>query len=441
VTSGSASVVAGGFCNSIGSFGICTTIGGGFCNTANGCNAFIGGGRGNSAANIGSISLGGCLNTTSGDYSNILGGRGNSIVVGVGGNPNCAVIAGGSGNQVNSITSFIGGGVANLVSPCGGVGVVGGGCTNLMCGRSSAILGGAFNTIFQCGFCSNILGGLRNGICTPNSTISGGYCNFIHNSTSVNAAFGSFIGGGVGNQTTGGTWNNTTNVWTVAPSSSNAGKFITIGGGFQNRVNCDYGVVAGGDSNVVCNTNSAVLGGSRNTSTGLGASVIGGVCNTASGNYSVASGNRSTASQRGERAHSSFIFAAVGDAQQEEYILGNKTTDATPANLFLDGTAATQRLLIASGTALQCTVMTFGIRSDGAQVASSYRYVVIKNVGGTTSIVHQSNIGQHFDAVAYAITISADDVNDALQIEVTGAVGETLRWVSYVTGNSIVYGV
>jgi hypothetical protein len=285
------------------------------------------------------------------------------------------------------------------------------------------------------------LGGLFNSICVPQSTISGGYCNFLHNNTSVNAAFGSTIGGGVGNQTTGGTWNNTTNLWTVAPTQSNAGKFITIGGGFQNRVNCDYGFIGGGDSNIVCGANSVVSGGSRNCATGQWASVVGGVCNTASGNYSVASGNSSNASQRGERAHSSFIFAAVGDAQQEEYVLGNKTTNATPANLFLDGTAATTRLLIASGSGLLCTVLTFGIRSDGGTVATSLDYVVIKNVGGTTTIVHQSNIKQHFDAGGYAITISADDTNDALQIQVTGAVGETIRWVSYVTGNAIVYGV
>jgi hypothetical protein len=184
-----------------------------------------------------------------------------------------------------------------------------------------------------------------------------------------------------------------------------------------------------------------VLGGARSTASGDGAAVLNGFCNTASGNYSVASGNQAVANQRAERAHSSFTFGTAGDAQQEEYILGNKTTNATPANLFLDGTVATQRLLIANGTGLLCTVLTFGIRSDGGQVATSYDYVVIKNVGGTTSIVHQNNISQHYDAGGYAITISADNTNDALQIAVTGAAGETIRWVSYVTGNSIVYGV
>ena len=41
---------------------------------------------------------------------------------------------------------------------------------------------------------------------------------------------------------------------------------------------------------------------------------------------------------------------------------------------------------------------------------------------------------------AYNVDITADDTNDALQVEVTGVASETLRWTIHIEGVEIVYG-
>jgi hypothetical protein len=68
--------------------------------------------------------------------------------------------------------------------------------------------------------------------------------------------------------------------------------------------------------------------------------------------------------------------------------------------------------------------------------------VAIKNVGGTTSLIGTvSTVGTDVeDDAAYDVAITADNTNDALQINVTGKTGEAIRWVASVDGVEIAYG-
>lgn len=83
-----------------------------------------------------------------------------------------------------------------------------------------------------------------------------------------------------------------------------------------------------------------------------------------------------------------------------------------------------------------------GIKSDGSAIANYVRRVVIKNVGGTTSLVGSvETIGTDIeDNASTDVVITADDTNDALQISVTGITAETWRWVAVVEGLEIAYG-
>jgi hypothetical protein len=148
-----------------------------------------------------------------------------------------------------------------------------------------------------------------------------------------------------------------------------------------------------------------------------------------------------SADRYGMRAGASGFFTSTGDAQAVQFVLRNKTTNATPTTLFLDGVST--RLTIPSGKALFAHVIIAGIRSDGVTAAHYQRKVGIKNVGGTTSLLdtQPSIIGTDFENTAgYDVTITADDTNDALQINVTGAASETIRWVAVVDGVEIRYG-
>jgi hypothetical protein len=68
------------------------------------------------------------------------------------------------------------------------------------------------------------------------------------------------------------------------------------------------------------------------------------------------------------------------------------------------------------------------------------RQVGIKNVGGTTSLVGTVNTIGTDEAAGTSIAITADDTNDALQINVTGVTSETWRWVAVVYGVELAYG-
>jgi hypothetical protein len=157
---------------------------------------------------------------------------------------------------------------------------------------------------------------------------------------------------------------------------------------------------------------------------------------TASGSYSTAWGFRSCASQYGQRSWANGSFTTLPNAQQVQYVLRNTTPNVTPLNLYLDGSA--EQISIKTNSVMLLNIYTIGIQTNGANVGSSQVYVVIKNVAGTTSIVHQQVIEQHFDAGALAITISANNTTDTLQIQVTGT-ANTMRWVSYVNGVELLY--
>ena len=162
--------------------------------------------------------------------------------------------------------------------------------------------------------------------------------------------------------------------------------------------------------------------------------------NTASGGTSLATGGSSLANRGGMHAHAFGAFAIVGDAQAVRFVMRRKTTDATPTTLMLEGSAA--RLTIPSGKVASLMCRICGIKSDGSAVANYVRRVVIKNVGGTTSLVGSvETIGTDIeDNASTDVAITADNTNDALQINVTGIAAETWRWVAVVEGLEIAYG-
>jgi len=135
------------------------------------------------------------------------------------------------------------------------------------------------------------------------------------------------------------------------------------------------------------------------------------------------------------------FLASAGGAQFVRLLLGIKTTNATPTNLSLD-TTTTLYATITSGKILFADILISGIKSDGSAAACYKRKVAIKNVAGTTALVGTvETIGTDIeDNAGTDVAITADDTNDALQINVTGIAAETWRWVAVVEGLEIAYG-
>ena len=196
--------------------------------------------------------------------------------------------------------------------------------------------------------------------------------------------------------------------------------------------------VAIGISNTANNAASVAIGES-NTSSNAASIALGYGCTASAPFGSRATGLWSKADRLSMRAHAAGHQGAIGDTQSVGFTVYGKTTNATPLTLTMYGST---RLTIPSGKILFADILISGIKSDGSEAACYKRKVAIKNVGGTTSLVGTvETMGTDIeDNASTDIAITADDTNDALQINVTGIAAETWRWVADVSGVELAYG-
>jgi hypothetical protein len=183
--------------------------------------------------------------------------------------------------------------------------------------------------------------------------------------------------------------------------------------------------------NSSCGNGSAAIGGSSSAgndafSGGFGATstntaiAIGRNAN-ASATFSVAVGYSITSSLRAQ--FNSAPFAAI--------YWGGQTTNNTATILNLDATA-TNRFTIAANTALIADIFIIARMSDNTKFLSARRSVAIyrDNANVTALIGNVQTLGndQSIGSPTWSISITADNTNEALQLEVTGATSETVNW-------------
>jgi hypothetical protein len=176
-----------------------------------------------------------------------------------------------------------------------------------------------------------------------------------------------------------------------------------------------------GNSNVTASAQSAVAIGECGNDAGATAVAAVAINGTASGVNStaiVASG----ANLRGQfltRPFSSVYW-------------GGQTTNATPLILNLDATA-TNRFTIAASTALAVDILLVARRSDTQDKwLVARRFLGIRRDGSNnTSLigsVQTLGVDQSDGSPSWTFALTADDTNEALQLEVTGAASETIQW-------------
>lgn len=117
-----------------------------------------------------------------------------------------------------------------------------------------------------------------------------------------------------------------------------------------------------------------------------------------------------------------FSGTVTGDAQRARFVLRNKTTTNAAVELFLDGSAT--RLTIPSGKTIGGTIQLCGASSGGEEAVHYIRQFLIRNRGGTTGLIGSiQTVGTDIEATglsACAVTLTADDTNDSLKVEVEG---------------------
>lgn len=208
-----------------------------------------------------------------------------------------------------------------------------------------------------------------------------------------------------------------------------AGRQNTIGSGGVNSA-------AFGSENSLTGTSGFVAGASNTVSGGYSAAV--GRLNTASGEYSSVSGIGANARHFSGRAFASGSFSVAGDCQFCETVSRVATTDATPTELAPNTNPVNRITMLAN------RVMSFETTITARRQASTDSAVFVRrglinrdNSNNTTLIGSVQTIGTDIGSNAgappagWSVAITADDTNEALKIEVTGAAATNIRWVAH----------
>lgn len=153
--------------------------------------------------------------------------------------------------------------------------------------------------------------------------------------------------------------------------------------------------------------------------------------------YELAQGDQSVIRIPGTVAIAHGRFGNPGDAQEGKYILRTHTVNNSFTELFLDGTAGTQRLQLPDDCTWSFQIQITAHRTDilDGHAGFTAKGVIYRQNGAittaiqggiTTDIVSRSN-------AQWNINILADNINGSLKITVRGENGKTIRWVAAVT--------
>jgi hypothetical protein len=267
------------------------------------------------------------------------------------------------------------------------------------------------------------------------NTVSGGSDNQAGDNTgTIGDRSHATVSGGSNNTASGA-------LATIGGGNGNtaSGSYSFIGGGVANVGGAAWAAVGGGTFNNVSNTGSTIAGGYQNTVSGFYSTVAGGRENNVPANLAtVPGGLKASASHYGEMAYASGAFATAGDAQTSTFVLRNTTADATPTELFLDGSAA--RLAIANNRVVTFDILVVGVNTASGDSAGYRLAGVARNIAGTTSLVGSPNkivLGEI--VAAWDVNATADDASDVLIVQVTGSAATNIRWVASARTVEVAY--
>jgi hypothetical protein len=171
------------------------------------------------------------------------------------------------------------------------------------------------------------------------------------------------------------------------------------------------------------------------TAVGTNAIAIGSGAN-ANGANSTAIGGGSSATLANSFALSSGSFATAGDAQRVDVLLRNITTTATATELFIDGTAGTQRFVLPNNSAVSFLILVTARRTDATGGSAGYKFEGVAHKDTTAAstaltgtptknVLGESNVG-------WDCNVTVDTTNGSLRIMVTGEAAKTIRWVASI---------
>jgi len=145
----------------------------------------------------------------------------------------------------------------------------------------------------------------------------------------------------------------------------------------------------------------------------------------------VAFGEAAVADRFGEMAYSSGKLSSPGDIKHSMFTAFKQTTTATIAEVFLDGSG--ERLTIPIDTVLGFRAFVVA-REDTTEDAGFWQYngAIKRNSAGTVSTIGtitETIWAEDTGAVPWSVTISSDNTNKSLKLQVTGEAAHIINWV------------
>ncbi|HLL90376.1 MAG TPA: hypothetical protein VK324_13840 [Tepidisphaeraceae bacterium] len=178
------------------------------------------------------------------------------------------------------------------------------------------------------------------------------------------------------------------------------------------------------------------------TATG-GASHAEGSGTVASGYGSHAGGHGSQARKRGQLAR-----GALANYQQTHTYLVRQTTNATQAEMTLDGygptsnTAETEsnRYVVAALTTYACEIRLLARQQNGTNaMMATRRCIISRNSSGVVALIGAvQTVGTDIGS-AWGLTVQPDNTYKSLQILVTGVAATSIRWHATVIAEEVTY--
>lgn len=221
--------------------------------------------------------------------------------------------------------------------------------------------------------------------------------------------------------------------------ASGSGSFA-FGNSGASTIASNTGAIAMGQGATASGLNAVAIGGFPTASGSFGATALG-FGTIASATSSSALGDRSNAYLSGQVAFASGRFAVTGDAQISFLVArGTTAANSTPVNLFLDNVSS--RIVIPANTAwaVDVTIIARTTTAGAAYAVFRRQCLLWRGVGvGTTVCSTVVTIGTDQGSNAgnpptgWAVAITADTTNGALDIQATGsAAAGSARWVAQI---------
>lgn len=211
-----------------------------------------------------------------------------------------------------------------------------------------------------------------------------------------------------------------------------------LGGKDNAAMSPQSGVVLGQD-NTASKPNAVVVGGNNNTADGNNSVVLGGTGNATTGPNSLACGKHAVAGKESQFALSSGSFFVPGDAQFSVYNLRASTENDTPTRMYINGSSGNLTLAPGAAWAFEVKVSAYDI-SATTSGAWTIRGSIYRDYSNNISLSGEPVVEVISDnwPLGSGADVSADTVNKALAVTVTGPEAHQVQWAATVLSTELI---